>query len=69
MMKQAHQLGEQQLVYSLKIIKIDDQLSITKASNHLAGYLQRLGSSPYSNHGEAQAAGSSKQTMSVLEGI
>jgi four helix bundle protein len=60
MKRQAYDLEERLLVYSVKIIKIVDQLPKTRTGNHVAGQLLRSGTSAYPNHGEAQAAESPK---------
>ncbi|HID69947.1 MAG TPA: four helix bundle protein [Desulfobacterales bacterium] len=51
-----YDLEERLLEYSVRIIKVVEQLSDTKAGKHVAGQLLRSGTSPYPNHGEAQAA-------------
>ena len=56
MKKQTYDLEERLLEYSVRIINIVEQLPNTKAGNHVAGQLLRSGTSPYPNHGEAQAA-------------
>ncbi len=50
-------LEERLLEYSVSIIKLVEGMLNTKAANHVAGQLLRSGTSPYFNHGEAQAAG------------
>jgi len=60
MKKQTYDLEEILLEYSVRIIKIVEQLPNTKAGNHVAGQLLRSGTLPYPNHGEAQAAESPK---------
>jgi len=60
MKKKAYDLEERLIEYSVRIIKIVEQLPNTKAGNHVAGQLLRSGTSPYPNHGEAQAAESPK---------
>jgi hypothetical protein len=54
--KQTYDLEERLLEYSVRIIKIVEQLSNTRIGNHVAGQLLKSGTSPYPNHGEAQAA-------------
>jgi four helix bundle protein len=44
----------------VRIIKIVEQLPNTRTGNHVGGQLLRSGTSPYPNHGEAQAAESPK---------
>ncbi|MEN8264607.1 MAG: four helix bundle protein [Nitrospirota bacterium] len=66
MKKQTYDLEERLLQYSVRIIKIVEQLPNTKAGNHVAGQLLRSGTSPYPNHGEAQAAESPKDFIHKL---
>ena len=66
MTKQRYDLEERLLEYSVRIIKIVEQLPNTKAGNHVAGQLLRSGTSPYPNHGEAQAAESPKDFIHKL---
>jgi len=60
MSKIKYDLEERLLEYSVSIIKLVDKLPNTRAGNHVAGQLLRSGTSPYPNHGEAQAAESRK---------
>ena len=62
----AHLISQQILRYSVRIIKVVEQLVNTKAGNHVAGQLLRSGTSPYPNHGEAQAAESPKDFIHKL---
>ncbi|MCD4804123.1 MAG: four helix bundle protein [Desulfobacterales bacterium] len=55
MKKQTYDLEERLLEYSVRIIKIVEQLPNNRTGNHVAGQLLRSGTSPYPNHGEAQA--------------
>ena len=66
MKKQTYDLEERLLEYSVRIIKIVEQLPNTRADNHVAGQLLRSGTSPYPNHGEAQAAESPKDFIHKL---
>jgi four helix bundle protein len=66
MKKQTYDLEERLLDYSVSIIKIVEQLPNTRAGNHVTGQLLRSGTSPYPNHGEAQAAESSKDFIHKL---
>ena len=66
MKKRVYDLEERLLEYSVKIIKIVEQLPNTRVGNHLAGQLLRSGTSPYPNHGEAQAAESPKDFIHKL---
>jgi four helix bundle protein len=60
MEEQKYNLENRLLEYSLRIIKIVERLPNNRAGNHVAGQLLGSGTSPYANHGEAQAAESSK---------
>ena len=60
MIEQKYDLEERLLEYSVSIIKLIENLPNTRAGNHVAGQLLRSGTSPYPNHGEAQAAESTK---------
>ena len=66
MTKQRYDLEERLLAFSVRIIKIVEQLPNTRTGNHVAGQLLRAGTSPYPNHGEAQAAESSKDFIHKL---
>jgi len=66
MKKQTYDLEERLLDYSVRIIKIVEQLPKTRVGNHVAGQLLKSGTSPYPNHGEAQAAESSKDFIHKL---
>ena len=66
MKKQNYDLEERLLGYSVRIIKIVEQLPNSKAGNHVAGQLLRSGTSPYPNNGEAQAAESPKYFIHKL---
>ncbi|MFO7740167.1 MAG: four helix bundle protein [Desulfatiglandaceae bacterium] len=66
MKKQIYDLEERLLEYSVRIIEIVEQLPNTRAGNHVAGQLLRSGTSPYPNHGEAQAAESPRDFIHKL---
>ena len=66
MKKQSYDLEERLLEYSVRIIKIVEQLPKTRVGNHVAGQLLKSGTSPYPNHGEAQAAESPKDFIHKL---
>jgi len=44
------------LNYTINIIEVVEALPNTRTGNHIANQLLRSGTSPYPNHGEAQAA-------------
>jgi len=51
-----YDLGDRLLQYSARIIRLVDSMPKTRGANHVGGQLLRSGTSPLSNHGEAQAA-------------
>src|SRR3972149_4169794 len=61
-----YDLEERLLQYSVLIIKVVEQRPNTRTGNHVAGQLLRSGTSPYPNHGEAQAAESPKDFIHKL---
>ncbi len=66
MKKQSYDLEERLLDYSVRIIKIVEQLPNTRVGNHVAGQLLKSGTSPYPNHREAQADESPKDFIHKL---
>lgn len=66
MTKRKYDLEERLLKYSVRIINLVDQLPDTRTGKHVAGQLLRSGTSPYPNHGEAQAAESPKDFIHKL---
>ncbi len=64
--KQKYDLEERLLQYSARIIKVVDALPATRTGQHIAGQILRSGTSPYPNHGEAQAAESTKDFVHKL---
>jgi four helix bundle protein len=51
-----YDLEERLLEYASRIVRLTDALPRTRAGAHVADQLLRSGTSPLSNHGEAQAA-------------
>ena len=51
-----YDLADRLLQFSVRIIRLVEELPNTKAGNHIATQLLRAGTSPCANHGEAQAA-------------
>ncbi len=49
-------LEDQLLEFASAIIDLSEMLPNTRAGNHIAGQILRSGTSPYPNHGEAEAA-------------
>jgi hypothetical protein len=50
-----YDLEERLLEFAAAVIEVSEKLPNTRAGNHLAGQFLRAGTSPYGNHGEAQA--------------
>jgi len=51
-----YDLDDRLLEYSASIVRLVENMTKTKAANHVGGQLLRSGISPYFNHGEAEAA-------------
>jgi len=51
-----YDLDDRLLEYSAAIVRLVESMTKTKAANHVGGQLLRSGTSPYFNHGEAEAA-------------
>jgi len=49
-------LEDRLLEFASAIIDLSEMLPATRTSNHVAGQILRSGTSPYPNHGEAEAA-------------
>jgi four helix bundle protein len=49
-------LEERLLEFASAVIDLSEMLPNTRAGNHVAGQILRSGTSPYPNHGEAEAA-------------
>ena len=60
-------LEERLLEFASVIIDISEKLPNTRSGNHVAGQLLRSGTSPYSNHGEAESAESSDDFVHKLK--
>ena len=54
--KAEYDLAERLLDYAARIVRLAEALPKTRAGHHVAGQLLRSGTSPLSNHAEAQAA-------------
>ena len=66
MPEHAYDLEERLLQFSVRIIRLTEALPSTRAGNHVASQLLRSGTSPYPNHGEAQAAESPRDFVHKL---
>jgi four helix bundle protein len=58
-----YDLEDRLLEFAAGIVRPVDSLPNTKAANHITGQLLRCGTSPLSNHGEAEAAESRKDFL------
>ena len=61
-----YNLEDRLLDYAAMIVKLTEHLPATRAGNHIAGQLLRSGTSPLSNHGEAEAAESRQDFIHKL---
>ena len=61
-----YNLEDRLLDYAALIVKLTEHLPTTRAGNHIAGQLLRSGTSPLSNHGEAEAAESRQDFIHKL---
>lgn len=59
-------LEERLLEFCVRVVRLVDELPNTRVGNHVAGQLLRSGTSPFPNHGEAQAAESRKDFIHKL---
>ena len=58
-----YDLDERLLKYSASVIRLVEDMTKTKAGNHVGGQLLRSGTSPYFNHGDAEAAESPRDLV------
>jgi four helix bundle protein len=54
--KRKFDLEDRLLEFASAVIDLSEMLPDTRAGNHVAGQILRSGTSPYPNHGEAEAA-------------
>ena len=54
--RRKYDLEDRLLEFASAIIDLSESLPATRAGNHVAGQVLRSGTSPYPNHGEAEAA-------------
>src|SRR6516225_6328206 len=52
---------------AVSVIDLSEKLPATRAGNHIAGQILRSGTSPYSNHAEAEAAESRNDFVHKLK--
>jgi len=56
MSARGYDLEDRLLEYAAAVIRLTEQMSPSRAANHVAGHLLRAGTSPLFNHGEAEGA-------------
>ncbi len=61
-----YDLEERLISFAVRIIRLSEALPKTRAGNHVARQLLACGTSPQANHGEAQAAESTKDFLHKL---
>lgn len=62
-----YDLEERLLEFSVRIIKVVDELPNSRVGKHVAGQLLRCGTSPFPNHGKAQAAESRRDFVHKIK--
>ena len=65
--EQKYDLEERLLEFAVAVIDVSEKLPDTRAGNHLAGQFLRAGTSPYGNHGEAQAPESAEDFIHKMK--
>ncbi len=60
-------LEDRLLEFASAVIDLSESLPATRAGNHVAGQVLRSGTSPYPNHGEAEAAESREDFIHKLK--
>ncbi len=62
-----YDLEDRWLDLAMAVVELTDDLSNTRAGNHIAGQLLRCGTSPYGHHGEVKSAESRKDFIHKLK--
>jgi len=62
-----YDLEDRLLEFAATVIDVSEKLPNTLAGNHLAGQFLRAGTSPYGNHGEAQAPESAEDFIRKMK--
>jgi four helix bundle protein len=62
-----YDLEERSLEFAAVVIDVSEKLPDTRAGSHLAGQFLRAGTSPYGNHGEAQAPESAEDFIHKMK--
>jgi S23 ribosomal protein. len=62
-----YDLEERLLEFAAAVIDVSENLPSTRAGNHISGQILRAGTSPYGNHGEAQAPESAEDFIHKMK--
>ncbi len=62
-----YDLEERLLEFASAVIDVSGKMPDTRAANHIGGQFLRAGTSPYGNHGEAQAPESSEDFIHKMK--
>src|SRR6266481_9765120 len=62
-----YDLEERLLEFAAAVIDVPESLPSTRAGNHISGQILRSGTSPYGNHGEAQAPESAEDFIHKMK--
>jgi four helix bundle protein len=54
--KRKYDLEDRRLEFASAVIDLSESMPVSRAGNHIAGQVLRSGTSPYPNHGDAEAA-------------
>jgi four helix bundle protein len=65
--KRVYDLEDRLLNFAAAVIDVSEKLPNTRAANHIAGQILRSGTSPYGNHGEAQAPESAEDFIHKMK--
>jgi len=66
-MAKKYDLEERLLEFAAAIIDLSESPPRTRAGNHISGQILRAGTSPYGNHGEAQAPESAEDFIHKMK--
>ena len=56
MQESKYDLEDRLLEYSVRVVRVAESMTPTRASSHISDQLLRAGTSPYGHHGEAEGA-------------
>ncbi|MEM0966816.1 MAG: four helix bundle protein [Verrucomicrobiota bacterium] len=65
-LEESYDLKKRLLKFSINVIQLTDEMTSSRAGNHVASQLLRSGTSAFPNHGEAQAAESRRDFIHKL---